>query len=375
MSAAKQDFAALTSMRGIGAICVVQLHAWYWTIPAWPRSWLYEDFVMWPDYFFILSGFILMHVYGKSLLAKEGSLYKFFVHRMARIYPLHVFVLLLLIGIEGIRWAAFHLGAGPDDRIFQGPTNPKYIITNLLLIQAWGVQSINSWNISAWSISAEFACYLIFPVFIRYQLVQRKLPLALLLLASVAGLIWIQIICYSFDVTHDYGVIRAFCSFTIGCALYQYRAAILRRLAFIPPTLLQGGVIAAVIASYAINITPVFYIPLWILLILSLTYEETPIAKAMAWKPLVELGEMSYSIYMMHIVILYQLVLAKALAPDMFEAFLSWPPVLMLLAIEAAVIGVSVLTYRYVEKPGRSYMRKRFTPSKRTTEKVADAYS
>ncbi len=375
MSAAKQDFAALTTMRGIGAICVVQLHSWYWTQPAWPKSWLFEDFVMWPDYFFLLSGFILMHVYSKNLFERKDSLYNFFVARIARIYPLHVMVLLALIVIEIIRWIAFHMNMGPDDHIFTGATNPKYIITNLLLIQAWGVQHMNSWNVSAWSISAELGCYLLFPVYIRYQLIQRKVPALLLSLLAIAGLIWIQSRYHNFDATYDFGLVRAGTSFTLGCVLYQYRQDLLRCLSFIPPTLLQGGTIATIIWAYTANILPLYYIPLWVLLIASLTYEDTPIAKAMSWGPLVQLGEMSYSIYMVHVVVLYQLVLAKIVAPDLLEAFISWPPVLILIAIEGTVCLLSVFTYRYIEHPGRAYIRKRFSRRAPTKAKVADAYT
>lgn len=375
MSVAKQDFAALTTMRGIGAICVVQLHCWYWTAPAWPRNWLYPGFVMWPDFFFVLSGFILMHVYGKNLLSHEGSLYKFFVHRIARIYPLHVFVLLVLVGLEAIRWVASGPNPGPGEHIFQGATNPKYIVTNLLLIHAWGIQHTNSWNVSSWSISAEFACYLLFPLFIRYELVKRKTTAVLLTLIAAAGLIWIQVERHTFDNTYDVSVIRAFCSFTIGCVLYHYRAALLQRLAFIPPVLLQSGVIVAVISAYIIDAMQLLYIPLWILLIASMTYEETPVAKALSWGPLVELGEMSYSIYMVHILVLYQLVMANTLAPDLVKSFISWPPVLILLTLLGTVCIISVFTYRYIEKPGRAYIRKRFTRRARTTEKIADAYT
>lgn len=375
MSAAKQDFAALTTMRGIGAISVVQLHIGFWITTGWPRGWLFEGFVMWPDYFFLLSGFILMHVYRNSLFAREDSLYNFFVARVARIYPLHVFVLVALIVLEGVRWAAFHLNLTTDGHVFTGSNSPKYIITNLLMIHAWGVQHTDSWNSSAWSISAEFACYLVFPLFIRYQLIERKTRAFLLVAVSAAALIWIQTRYANFNTTYDFGALRALGSFTIGCVLYQYRQSLLKCLAFIPPTLLQLGVVAAVIWAFAADIMPVFYIPLWILLIASLTYEDTPFAKAMSWGPLVQLGEMSYSVYMVHILVLYQLIIAKIFAPSLLEAFISWPPILILLAIEGAVCLLSIFTYRYVENPGRAYIRKRFSRRSKITAKVADAYT
>lgn len=372
MSEAKQDFAALTTLRGVGAFCVVQLHTWMWVYPRWSDAWLYQGFVLWPDYFFALSGFILMHVYGKNLFSANSGLYKFFIHRVARIYPLHVFVLLILVILEGIMWAI----SDPSLRqhLFHGANSPKYIITNLLLIQAWGVQHMNSWNVSAWSISAEFACYLLFPLFIRYQLITRKAPAILLGLLSVAGLIWIQFRQHDFDVTYDFGVLRAFCSFTLGCLLYHYRTSLMQLLAFIPPLLLQSVVIAGIVAALIVNALPLIYIPLWILLIFSLTYEHTPVAKALSWGPLVELGEMSYSIYMVHIIVPFQMSITKVLAPDLLDAFISWPPVLILLVVMGWIYIVSLFTYHYIEKPGRSYIRKRFSGGK-TSKKYTDAYT
>ncbi len=365
MSGAKQDFAALTSLRAIGALCVVQYHAWAMVSPAWSESWLFHGFELWPDYFFALSGFILMHVYSKTLFTGQNSLYNFFIHRVARIYPLHVFVLLLMVVLEGLRWFASHKGINVGGYLFEGYTSPKYIVTNLLLVQAWGVQHMNSWNIPAWSISAEFACYLVFPLFVRYSLITRKATAALLVLFAIAGLLYIQLTRHTFNVTYDLGMPRAFCSFTLGCVLYQYRHALLQRLAFIPPALLQGIIMISVISAYIVDAMPVLYIPLWILLIASLTHEDTLVARALAWKPLVQLGEMSYSLYMVHVFVIWPLAIAKIATPDPFNAFISWPPFVILLALLGATYLISIFTYRYIENPGRAFIRKHF--DRRTT--------
>jgi peptidoglycan/LPS O-acetylase OafA/YrhL len=316
-----------------------------------------------------------MHVYGKTLFKREGSLYNFFVHRIARIYPLHVFVLFALIVFEGLRWLAIQNGVdvGIGGQPFQYTTHPKYIISNLLLIQAWGVQHINSWNVPAWSISAEFACYLVFPVFVRYKLIERKATALLLGLLAVAGLILIQSRRRDFDVTHDLGAIRALSSFTLGCMLYQYRPALLKSLAFIPPALLQGGVIICVLTAYKVNALPLIYIPLWLLLIASFTYENTWVARALSWGPLVQLGEMSYSLYMVHVLVLVNIIAAKTATPDLFNAFIAWPPFLILFAILGSTYLISIFTYRYIEKPGRTFVRNRFDRKARASKLAAEA--
>ncbi|MES2489307.1 MAG: acyltransferase [Pseudomonadota bacterium] len=375
MSDSKQDFAALTTFRAIGALCVIQFHAWAMVSPAWSEQWLFMGFVLWPDYFFALSGFILMHVYGKTLFKRKDSLYNFFVHRIARIYPLHVFVLLALIVFEAMRWLAKHNGVDVSigGEPFLHSTHPKYIITNLLLIQAWGVQHMNSWNVPAWSISAEFACYLVFPIFIRYNLIGRKLTASLLVLLAIGGLILIQATRRDFDVTYSLGAVRALSSFTLGCVLYQYLPTLLKGLAFIPPALLQGITLIAVVVAYKVNALPLIYIPLWLLLIASFTYENTWIARSLSWGPFVQLGEMSYSLYMVHVLVLVNVILAKTATPDLFNAFIAWPPVLILLALWGATIFISIFTYRYIEKPGRAFVRKRFDRKSRVSPGEVEA--
>jgi len=360
MSGVKQDFAALTTLRAVGALCVVQYHAWLFVYPAWPESWVFHGIELWPDYFFALSGFILMHVYGNTLFSRQDSLYNYFVHRVARIYPLHLFVLIVLIGFEALRWTLSHWYPDPNGYFFSGNTSPKYIITNLLLVQAWGIQHTNSWNVPAWSVSAEFACYLTFPLLVRYSLITRKATAIALVLLAVAGLTWIQLTRHTFNVTYDLGAPRAFFSFSLGCVLYRYRESLLQLLSFIPPLLLQSLVVAGVATAFIVNAMPLLYIPLWILLIASFTYEHTPLARALSWGPLVQLGEMSYSLYMVHAIILWPLLQAKTIAPNLLQAFISWPPVLILITILSATIALSTLTYRYVENPGRAFIRNKF---------------
>jgi peptidoglycan/LPS O-acetylase OafA/YrhL len=369
MSDNKQDFVALTTFRAIGALCVIQYHAWSLVQPAWPQSWLFPGFVLWPDYFFALSGFILMHVYGKTLFTRKDSLYNFFVQRVARIYPLHLFVLLALIAIECLRWIATQNGINAGPAVFEGGNQPKYIITNLLLIQAWGVQHTNSWNVPAWSISAEFACYLIFPLFIRYKLVEDKWRAVLVALMAVSGLICIQAKHDDFGATFDLGAVRALSSFSLGCLLYQYRPTLLKGLSFIPSALLQSAVLIGVVIAYQANALPLVYIPLWLLLIASFTYENTAVARVLSWGPFVQLGEMSYSLYMVHALILSPIIISASAMPDLLKSFVTWPPILILLLILGATCLLSIFTYNYIEKPGRAYVRKRFDRKPRMPQK------
>ena len=311
----------------------------------------------------MLSGFILTHVYGQSLQkTKPGDIYNYLVHRIARVYPLHVFVLGLLIVFECIRWfIAQHTTAELHHPIFSGSTSLKYIPSNLLLIQAWGIHHVNSWNDPAWSVSAEFACYLIFPWIISSGITRSVRSALLLVLFSCCGLLWIQLTRHTFDVTYDLGAPRAFFSFSIGCVVRQYLPQLRDLVSRVPVTLVQLATLSAIVFLFAWSgAKGIYFIPLWVLLIVSLTFENTRVSRALSWGPLVKLGDISYSIYLMHILLLWIFLLVRDLFPDFVAPLLALPPILTLTFFLVVTTTVSWFTYHYVENPGRRFIRNRF---------------
>lgn len=110
------------------------------------------EYIYWGQgvsFFFVLSGFILWHVYPNNfdfLAAK-----KFLVSRVARIWPLHVFLLLggSCLGIYQ------HTHDNGSWQVF---------MANLCLMQAWVplVSYYFSYNSLSWSISTEVGFYLSF---------------------------------------------------------------------------------------------------------------------------------------------------------------------------------------------------------------------
>jgi peptidoglycan/LPS O-acetylase OafA/YrhL len=106
----------LTPLRGIAALLVAVFHfemAMGRFVPA-RISMFFEKSYLMVDLFFVMSGFIMVHVYGRSFggVMGDGGLWvagrgdvglrkdnlrKFFVARFARTYPLHLFTLLLLV--------------------------------------------------------------------------------------------------------------------------------------------------------------------------------------------------------------------------------------------------------------------------------------
>lgn len=147
----------LTGVRFFLALGVVLFHfQLYWTLPA-ESAGLLNRARLGVDVFFILSGFILTHVYLQGDRAPNYG--RFLAARLARIYPAHLFILLAMLGLVLIA-PVFGVGLEP------GRFNPVDFAGTLLLVQAWFPrESMALWNGPAWSLSAEWFAYLAFPAY------------------------------------------------------------------------------------------------------------------------------------------------------------------------------------------------------------------
>jgi peptidoglycan/LPS O-acetylase OafA/YrhL len=96
------------------------------------------------DFFFVRSGYIITHVYFASLASPHsGAVWIFLWHRFTRLYPVHITVLAGLVAIVSLAGIAGYVLNNPQD---------------------WGVTQSPGWNVPAWSISAEWFAYLLFPL-------------------------------------------------------------------------------------------------------------------------------------------------------------------------------------------------------------------
>ncbi|MCP3391741.1 acyltransferase [Bradyrhizobium sp. CCGB12] len=303
--------------------------------PAWNGS--YGLFV---DMFFILSGFVISYSYPSD--ARGVRAYsRFMIRRIARIYPLHLLSLLVFVVLIGV-------GLERTAR-----STPLDFLYNLLLLQAWGVTNHLSFNSPSWSISAEFFCYLIFPLLMLFA---RKLhPLALA--AVVAGLylilahghlpIW-QERSQMYGANYDYGMLRALPSFLNGILL-----AILFRMS---QPYRQKRVVFVGIAMFGISVLvlnvfakPDLAILLFSCAILLTAVGESAFTEFPGARLLGRLGNTSYAIYMLHDAVLIAafkpLWTWLGLRPDQFGLFA--------LACCVVLTIVADRTYAYFENPAR----------------------
>ncbi|HVY58490.1 MAG TPA: acyltransferase, partial [Xanthobacteraceae bacterium] len=181
---------SLTSLRGLAALWVVLFHYETQVFPNL-HSEHYTQLIhrgyLAVDLFFLLSGFVLTHVYRETFSKHVGaeSYRNFISARVARLYPAHLAVLLLFVTTS----LALHLSSPSSTSAMplDGPRSLVALVANLAMVQGLDASAL-SWNYPEWSISLEFIAYLGFPFLLPRILragATGKLALAMLLVAAL----------------------------------------------------------------------------------------------------------------------------------------------------------------------------------------------
>lgn len=361
----------LTSLRGVAAFMVVIYHARLlddWRFPLDEYTSIFSRSYLWVDFFFILSGFILAYVYGRSFEGAFSSAdYRdFLVRRLRRIYPLHLATLLLFVPLvlhELITGAARY----PPD------TYLRSFFENLFLVQSWHDHDIIAWNAPSWSISSEWAAYLLFPV--SFCVVYRG-PLALASAVVGLGLLCLYLMTtfterMVLDILFGFGTLRCLAGFCLGILVYRlYRLRCARPGGAAGATVLGGdGVCAGVLVLiFALLHAPghdIWLVPAFALLILSAALNRGRMKRLFETPVLYQLGLISYSLYMTHWFV-YQVALGVrdrwlGDAPDGLAL------AGLMIGAMALTVALSIFTYHYVEQPFRRWPWRRPVPAGATS--------
>ncbi len=362
---------SLTSLRGIAALLVILLHfnVFCFALAPWDGS--FDRFIqrgyLWVDFFFLLSGFIMMHVYSESFKENvRGNFKKFMQSRFARIYPLHIFSLLTMVALYF--WYRTNFTLYPSDYLYT--FNFHAIWAQLLLVQSMGLFKNLSWVSASWSISVEWWMYVVFPfllipfrkitdwkkIFLFFGVISGYLfviyylyPLSLATNGSLDPR------KYTLDVTYDFGFVRAFFGFFFGMLLYElYRIGWGRR--YLKKDIVWLlSVIGIVLLMTSFSMPDLVPIIALAVLILVSVYAEGFGKRILNIKPLVYLGDISYSLYLMHLPIMFFLLNFLKKYPLVKMSDLGWTAAWIYASVFLAiVISVSSLTYYLFEVPMRN---------------------
>lgn len=354
-SIASRYLPPLTGIRALAAMLVLGLHADQ-NLPAgvaviFPfltRGYLGVDF------FFVLSGFIIAHVYMERLAhLRRGAIQVFLWHRFIRIYPVHVTVLgALVVLVAFARAAGVPMNYAQD---WRGADIPW----QLILLHAWGVVEKPTWNAPSWSISAEWFAYLLFPLLAPALIWVRDRTSAWLIAAAVlaATALLYAVIGWSLNTwVGAPALTRVFGEFLCGAALCR-ALALTGDPRHSSADLVGAGALVAFFVGASTGLPDFVLIALLALTILGAATSEGFFAGTLGSRPLVWLGEISYSIYMVHFPVL--IVVRRFWEHLGFAQWEAAGKIVAFVTTITLVVALAALLFYVVEKPARSCLRDR----------------
>lgn len=342
----------LDGLRGLAALSVLLCHyANFFFVPgqsvidpAWWTSrpggdWLgpvYAQGIYAVNVFWIISGFVLAHVY----LGVKTETKAFAVHRFARLYPLHLLTLLVMAGLQLLALRRFGTWLIYDHNDW------FHFAEQLLFASGWGIDSHVTFNGPIWSVSVELLVYALFWA-LRDWLHHRGLVAALALSAGsgllvLLGFDWLMFGCS----------LHFFFGAAIAMAWRQLRAR--RQFAMVlAASLIAIGLPLMNSSNQTVSIPlgmNAFFGGL-ILLLASLEDRAPRMLRQTAqW-----LGDASYGTYLWHLPFTIGLILILSGRTDIMKlAAHGW----FLIAWLAAVLAIGRLSYRYIEYPSRVLLRR-----------------
>jgi peptidoglycan/LPS O-acetylase OafA/YrhL len=346
------EIKALTSLRGIAAMMVVMQHfsATAERQASEPIPSLVPHGYMAVDLFFVLSGFIMAYTYHTDFaLRGDLAMPSFLLKRAARILPLNTAVVLAILVAGVASWLV--LGRN----IFYASTNLPYdVMCNLLLLQGFGL-GLNL-NGPSWSICTEFAAYLQFPVLLALAFSRHAAVAGATLLVSLAAMV-VTALSHrrlGLNVSSVSGeLILCFAQFIFGLFTFRVtRMPIVRtHLRGDWPALLAAGWVAVSLCARLDFLAAIGFPAV----VATLACNKGRIADLMASRVPYFLGEVSFSIYLIHDPCR---PLALELLRTIHPGALTVVPALgFALLASVAVIPLAWIAYILVERPGRRAVR------------------
>jgi len=353
----------IDGLRGIAIALVLLSHAWGFSLVNTVRSPGYRTFfdhLAWYGYegvslFLVLSGFCLSMAPLRKVRGGEPDPFRpaqFFGRRAWRILPPYYVALALYVLVDAVyareRWRPlFSMDRYP---VWSSVVSHVALAHNL-------THARGDFNTSFWSLGLEWQWYLAFPAALALCLARPRLALATLLGGAI---LWAA-------VTHRPQAVPDTSSCMLPARLFEFCCGVVaadlvvrgRRLptwalvlALTPPLALAVAIPAAShlsalhraqdLARYKLGLTQPLYGLAFAALVL-LGAQSGPARVALSWRPLVWLGTISYSVYLVHE------PLVEAI--DTYGARWVAAPALVAILAGAAGIVAGALFHRLVERP------------------------
>ncbi|OWJ68691.1 acyltransferase family protein [Inquilinus limosus] len=364
-----EEIKPLTSARGIAAFIVVLFHLQATINELCSRAVLPTSFqtdhigiisdgYIAVDFFFVLSGFIISranrYLFEDSL--RRNHYGYFLTKRLGRLFALNAATLVVLLPLEFLKY----FSSAGNTPAFADTNTIGAWFENLFLVQTWFLGHGPSWNTVAWSISAEWAAYILYPALFFILVRCPAIVLALVVGAAVAGLAWLESTSPSgtLSLTDHGAVLRCLCGFVLGMLTehVSHSPAMPRAVPWLRSGVSIVLAVLAVLAVIVFGAADWVAVPFFCVIVLGLSVAGPVPAAVMSWGPVHRLGVWSFALYMTHFIVLR---VYKVVA---FWVFGRWPspPALVIVSLCGALalcIAVAWAANRWIERPGYRAVR------------------
>jgi len=349
-------FHSLDVLRGLAALAVV---LWHWNhffagapfSPADTRLQPLYPLLRVPytggyaavDFFFCLSGFVFFWLYGEALASRAFTVFAFARARFARLYPLHLLTLLVVLVLQKV---LFRPRFG-FEFIYQNHLSDFFFQLGLAMTWFGGHVNWLSFNGPAWSISMEVLLYALFLLACRIGLAGWK--------GTLGCLVGLFVLHRCFPVS---GTVPAATSFFMGgMAFHVLRAVAARGLdrRVLWGTAAAVAVFAAVYAAIGSKHGATLNHLVFAIVIFCAAAVET--RRGRLGKRFALLGDLSYGIYLWHFPLQLGFAAAALLWATDPATFFESPLVLALFI--AILLGIAWISHRFFERPLQDWLRGR----------------
>jgi peptidoglycan/LPS O-acetylase OafA/YrhL len=361
---AGQRFVALDSLRGLAALAIVFYHmgdfGWIAGLRPFRHGWMLVDF------FFVLSGFVIAASYG-ARLAHGYPRGRFLLVRLGRVYPLHIVTVALFVALEVLVFRPVLHEAHPWSELVRG----------VFLLDAFARGAGNFYAPVSWAVAVELVLYVVAAgLFGRGR---WGIGLAVVVAGISAWALWTGFNVLGFGRLLQRGLL----GFPLGVACFWLH----QRLRTVEPgpellSFAELALLGGLVWMLGLYGKSASWIPgadlLFAAMVLVFARDGGIASRALAWRPLVGLGQLSFAIYMVH---LFFVILPNRFLPRLFEASghadwvrpgrhtfglesvapPEWLATLLTLGLTALAIGAAWLAWRFIEEPARQWTR-RFAP-------------
>jgi peptidoglycan/LPS O-acetylase OafA/YrhL len=301
------------------------------------------------SYFFVLSGFVMIVAYQGDKLVP----YKYYINRLARIYPIYLIALFLVV----IPRLVFHKSI--DSISF---------LLNALLLQSWIPTYSQTIHAPGWSLSVEFFFYLLFPLIMNvlYRKTNFNTLLFLIILFWIITQLVLNILLANFQTNSNF--INDLMLYHPIMHLNEFLLGNLTGLAFLKlkekSINVNTQILLLIVFLFLFVLLLKYPLPLnyhngflaivFCPIILLLAISENRLTNILKIKPLVYLGDISYGIYILQVPIYYYFA-------SIFK-YLNIKP--YFICYMGFLLLISSLSYSFVEKPVRNLIKKALVSGK-----------